>query len=301
MPMRNSFIPDLDFEVRIAKGLSSLQEPLSVIIVEPEGIIEKPGNFRIPTTSCDHPIIDRATEYRRGRKGRKGPPTFPGARKWVVPSVPSVETRYGTLLSPNSRETVAALPADPGWRPKEKPVWSRIILCTAQFDRCLTRAFECGESRPYWLPLADGGSAEAQENNTVELTVKSWQETGYFALSPCGRGWGEGSHQSARPFGQGDWSCPAPLTPNPLPRGEREPEVPAAKSVFANSTVLPFEGPALRFRPHWLEGLAVRKRGGAGPRHDPAAVQVKADQSPRAGAEPRHGPGETPFRISSPC
>ena len=191
-----------------------------MIIVEPEGIIEKPGNFRIPTTSCDHPIIDRATEYRRGRKGRKGPPTFPGARKWVVPSVPSVETRYGTLLSPNSRETVSALPADPGWRPKEKPVWSRIILCTAQFDRCLTRAFECGESRPYWLPLADGGSAEAQENNTVELTVKSWQETGYFALSPCGRGWGEGSHQSARPFGQGDWSCPAPLTPT-LSRGQR--------------------------------------------------------------------------------
>src|SRR5271157_5719327 len=74
MPMRNSFIPDLDFEVRIAKGLSSLQEPLSVTIVEPEGIIEKPGNFRIPTTSCDRPIIDRATEYRRGERGERGHP-----------------------------------------------------------------------------------------------------------------------------------------------------------------------------------------------------------------------------------
>src|SRR5271157_910526 len=31
---------------------------------------------------------------------------------------------------------------------------------------------------------------------------------------------------------------PSPPHPNPLPRGEREPEVPAAKSVFANSTVL---------------------------------------------------------------
>ena len=38
----------------------------------------------------------------------------------------------------------------------------------------------------------------------------------------------------------------------PSPRGEREPEIPAAKSVFANSTVLPFEGPALRFRSRWL-------------------------------------------------
>src|SRR5208337_2873790 len=72
MPMRNSFIPDLDFEARIAMGLRSLQEPLSVSIVQPEGIIEKPRNFRLPTTSCDHPIIDQATEYRRGRKGPKG-------------------------------------------------------------------------------------------------------------------------------------------------------------------------------------------------------------------------------------
>src|SRR5271157_4540192 len=35
-----------------------------------------------------------------------------------------------------------------------------------------------------------------------------------------GRGWGEGSHQLARPFGQGGWSCPAP-SPQPSPaRGE---------------------------------------------------------------------------------
>ena len=26
------------------------------------------------------------------------------------------------------------------------------------------------------------------KNNTVELTVKSWEAVGYFALSPCGRG-----------------------------------------------------------------------------------------------------------------
>ncbi len=31
---------------------------------------------------------------------------------------------------------------------------------------------------------------------------------------------------------------PSPPHPNPLPRGEREPKVPAAKSVIANSTVL---------------------------------------------------------------
>jgi hypothetical protein len=57
------------------------------------------------------------------------------------------------------------------------------------------------------------GLFDRLKGSTVELTVKSWQAVGYFALSPCGKGWGEGSHQSARPFGQGDWSCPAPLTP----------------------------------------------------------------------------------------
>src|SRR5271157_1337227 len=31
---------------------------------------------------------------------------------------------------------------------------------------------------------------------------------------------------------------PSPPHPNPLPRGEREPEVPSAKGVIANSTVL---------------------------------------------------------------
>src|SRR5271157_3193446 len=31
----------------------------------------------------------------------------------------------------------------------------------------------------------------------------------------------------------------SPPLPNPLPRGEREPEVPSAKGVIANSTVLP--------------------------------------------------------------
>src|SRR5271157_3337300 len=34
-----------------------------------------------------------------------------------------------------------------------------------------------------------------------------------------GRGWGEGSHQPARPFGKGGWSCPAP-SPQPSPEGE---------------------------------------------------------------------------------
>src|SRR5271157_3390785 len=73
---------------------------------------------------------------------------------------------------------------------------------------------------------------------------------------------------------------PSPPTPNPLPRGEREPEVPAAKSVFANSTVLPFEGPALRFRSRWLEGLAVRKRGGLEPRHTPPPSRPKLTAAP---------------------
>ena len=40
---------------------------------------------------------------------------------------------------------------------------------------------------------------------------------------------------------------PSPPTPNPLPRGEREPEVPAAKSVFANSTVLRLKAEDSRF------------------------------------------------------
>src|SRR5208337_2284862 len=70
------------------------------------------------------------------------------------------------------------------------------------------------------------------------------------------------------------------LTPNPLPRGEREPEVPAAKSVFANSTILPIEGPALRFRSRWLEGLAVRKRGGPGPRHTPPPSRPRLTAAP---------------------
>ena len=54
------------------------------------------------------------------------------------------------------------------------------------------------------------------------------------------------------------------------------------------------------FRFHWLDGLAVRKRGGPGPHRDTAAVQAKVAQSPRAGTEPRHGPGETPVKMS-PC
>src|SRR5271166_6660239 len=33
-------------------------------------------------------------------------------------------------------------------------------------------------------------------------------------------------------------AVPSPPHPNPLPRGEREPEVPSAMSVIANSTVL---------------------------------------------------------------
>ncbi len=41
-----------------------------------------------------------------------------------------------------------------------------------------------------------------------------------------------------------------------------------------------FEGPALRFRSRWLEGLAVRKRGGPGPRHTPACSETsKLDRS----------------------
>jgi hypothetical protein len=44
-----------------------------------------------------------------------------------------------------------------------EPVCSRNILRTAQFDRCLKGAFECGESRPDWLPLVDGGNAEEKE------------------------------------------------------------------------------------------------------------------------------------------
>ena len=60
-----------------------------------------------------------------------------------------------------------------------------------------------------------------------------------------------------------------------------------------------FEGPALRFRSRWLEGLAVRKRGGPGPR-TPAAVQAKADRSPRPASNRvmNQGRGRSGFR---PC
>ncbi len=45
-----------------------------------------------------------------------------------------------------------------------------------------------------------------------------------------------------------------------------------SQKLFRHSALLqiqrywdsPFEGPALRFRSRWLEGLAVRKRGGPG-------------------------------------
>src|SRR5208337_1729978 len=39
---------------------------------------------------------------------------------------------------------------------------------------------------------------------------------------------------------------PSPPHPNPLPRGEREPEVPSDKGVIASSTVLPLSGRADR-------------------------------------------------------
>jgi hypothetical protein len=70
--------------------------------------------------------------------------------------------------------------------------------------------------------------------NTVELTVKSWQAVGYFALSPCGRGVAPvNSTLRTRRL-----VVPSPPHPNPLPRGEREPEVPSDKGVIADSTVL---------------------------------------------------------------
>src|SRR5271157_190735 len=51
-----------------------------------------------------------------------------------------------------------------------------------------------------------------------------------------GRGWGEGSHQLARPFGQGGWSCPAP-SPQPSPaRGE------GARSPFDQGRYCYFNG-----------------------------------------------------------
>src|SRR5271157_3460869 len=36
-----------------------------------------------------------------------------------------------------------------------------------------------------WLGLTRG----SPRANTVELTVRSWEAVGYFALSPCGRAW----------------------------------------------------------------------------------------------------------------
>src|SRR5271157_3962478 len=55
-----------------------------------------------------------------------------------------------------------------------------------------------------------------------------------------GRGWGEGSHQLARPFGQGGWSCPAP-SPQPSPaRGE------GVRSPFEQGRYCYFNGIALR-------------------------------------------------------
>jgi|GEM_PF-5079551 len=70
--------------------------------------------------------------------------------------------------------------------------------------------------------------------NTVELAVKSWEPVGYFALSPCGRGVAPvSSTLRTRRF-----VVPSPPLPNPLPQGEREPEVPSTKGVIAGSTGL---------------------------------------------------------------
>src|SRR5271157_5690870 len=70
--------------------------------------------------------------------------------------------------------------------------------------------------------------------NTVELAVNHWQAVVYFALSPCGRGVAPVSStlRTRRLV------VPSPPHPSPLPRGEREPEVPSTKGVIANSTVL---------------------------------------------------------------
>src|SRR5271157_940432 len=55
-----------------------------------------------------------------------------------------------------------------------------------------------------------------------------------------GRGWGEGSHQLARPFGQGGWSCPAP-SPQPSPaRGE------GVRSPFERGRYCYFNGIGVR-------------------------------------------------------
>src|SRR5271157_6369156 len=74
--------------------------------------------------------------------------------------------------------------------------------------------------------------------NTVEQTVKSWQAVAYFALSPCGRGKGEGVAPVSSTLRTRRLVVPSPPHPNPLPQGEREPEVPSAKGVIANSPVL---------------------------------------------------------------
>ena len=81
---------------------------------------------------------------------------------------------------------VAARPrwANPGWHPK-KPVWSKIILSTAQFDRCLTQAFEDEESRPYRLPLVDGGSAEGQEEGKDERSMSMLDLATFRATKLC--------------------------------------------------------------------------------------------------------------------
>jgi len=67
--------------------------------------------------------------------------------------------------------------------------------------------------------------------NSVGLTVRSWQAVVYFALSPCGRG--VAPFSSTLPTRR--LAVPSPPHPNPLPQGEREPEVASAKRVIANS------------------------------------------------------------------
>src|SRR5208282_415073 len=100
---------------------------------------------------------------------------------------------------------------------------------------------------------------------------------------------------------------PSPPHPNPLPRGEREPEVPSAKGVIANSTVLALGSVIRAWRncrasaPARVDSPADRRR--AGPRHrrpgrrqagrgdcpaQSVATAATAGRSPRPGHAQEH-------------
>ena len=155
----------------------------------------------------------------------------PNPSSWVSsPGVPGIRiwpTFYpGAFRSRNRiRPTPRSYRGWPGYQASFTIIIARLLTPPGRLNGIpARRESPTGETR-----LTTGDKA-----NTVELTVRQWQAVVYFALSPCGRGVAPVSPTLRRRR----LVVPSPPHPNPLPRGEREPEAPSAQWLTANSTVL---------------------------------------------------------------